>query len=403
MQWLRKLYPQCDVPWLRGLTDQYHSTVGVSSYSPAISDVAEHFHVSRVAATIPLTLYVFGQALGPCLAAPISETSGRKSVFMMTTPVGLLFTMGAGFSRNYGSLCVLRFFAGLFTSPSLSVGGGIIADMLKPIYRSAATGLWTGIALLGTALGPVLAGFAVQEKGWRWSQWIFIFVTLTGWLPSLFTSESYKKIILQRRTKQRRMALKDGERNRDPRRSTSARWHSFVSTSKFFLTVTLFRPFALLVQEPIVAAFSIYLAVVFAVLFSFFDAFPIVFGGVYGFELGQKGLSFIGLFIGVAIGIVVHLFLDRITYYKKTRARQAHGDSTSLPPEERLYAAMLGAPLITISLFWFGWTSRAEVHWISAEIATVLFGIGTVGVSAPSLQYRKLPTVHWQLVCFPTF
>jgi MFS family permease len=299
--------------------------------------------------------------------------------------------MGAGFSPNYGSLCVLRFFAGLFSSPSLSVGGGIIADILDPIYRSAATAFWVGVALLGTGLGPVLAGFAVQNKGWRWSQWIFIFVTLTGWIPSLFTSESYKKIILARRARARaRRNHQEGTASSASHDLTKPGLQSLTSTAKFFLTVTLFRPFSMLIKEPIVASFSIYLAVIFTVLFSFFEAFPIVFAGVYGFNLGETGLSFLGVFLGIIIGIVIHLVLDRTLYYNKTRARQARGDFTSLPPEERLYPAMIGAPLVSAGLFWFGWSSRAGVHWISSEIATVVFGIGAMGVCAPCLQYRKL-------------
>jgi MFS family permease len=304
-------------------------------------------------------------------------------------PVALLFAMGAGFSHNYGTLCVLRFFTGLFSSPSLSVGGGIIADMLPPIHRSTAMACWIGVALVGTSTGPVLSGFAVQNKGWRWSQWVFIFVTLTGFIPSLFMSESYKKIILARRARARSRSQPGVAMGSTERSATAAQLQSFTSTAMFFLTVTLFRPFVMLVREPIVAAFSIYHAVLFSVLFSFFEVFPIVFGGVYGFNVGTTGISFLGIVIGVIIGIGVQLAIDRHFYYKKTLARQAQGDFTSLPPEERLYAAMVGAPLISIGLFWFGWSSRADVHWISSEIATVVFGVGAVGVSAPCLQYRK--------------
>ena len=146
----------------------------------------------------------------------------------------------------------------------------------------------------------------------------------------------------------------------------------------------------MLIQEPIVAWFAIYCAAIFTVLFSFFEAFPIVFAGVYRFNLGETGLSFLGVFIGITIGITVHLVLDRMIYYKKTLARQARGDSSSLPPEERLYPAMVGAPLISFSLFWFAWSSRAEVHWISSELATVLFAWGAMGVLAPTMQYCEL-------------
>ena len=148
-----------------------HSTVGVSSFAPAIDNLAEDFHLSKVVATLPLTLYVMGQALGPCLAAPLSETYGRKGVFLLTTPFGLVFALGAGFSQNIASLCILRFFAGLFASPSLSVGGGIIADIVMPINRATITAIWISMALGGTALGPVFAGYAVEHKGWRWTQW----------------------------------------------------------------------------------------------------------------------------------------------------------------------------------------------------------------------------------------
>lgn len=318
-----------------------------------------------------------GQALGPCIAAPLSETFGRKGVFLITGTMGLLFTLGSGLSQNYGSLCVLRFFAGLLSSPSLSVGGGIIVDILEPVHRSAATGLWVGAALCGTSLGPMTAGFAVQKKGWRWTQWIFIFVTLTGWIPSLFTSESYKKILLQRRAKKRGQDLPDNM-------AASA-----MAKTKFFLTITLFRPIAMLIKEPIVAYFTLYLSVVFAVLFSFFDAFPIVFSGVYGFNLGEAGISFLGLFTGVVIGIAIHMLIDRLTYKKMILAQKARGEIAPIPPEERLYPAMIGAPLISISMFWFAWSSKASTHWISSEIATVFFGIGIMGLSAPCMQYRK--------------
>jgi DHA1 family multidrug resistance protein-like MFS transporter len=36
----------------------------------------------------------------------------------------------------------------------------------------------------------------------------------------------------------------------------------------------------------------------------------------------------------------------------------------------------LGAFLIPISLFWFGWTSYASIHWISPIIASMLFAAG---------------------------
>jgi MFS family permease len=329
-----------------------------------------------------LTLYVVGQAFGPCLAAPLSETYGRKGVFLITSPLGILFTLGVGFSKNIASVCILRFFAGVFGSPSLSVGGGIIADILSPVHRSGATSLWTGTALLGTSLGPILCGYAVEHLNWRWTQWIFIFVFLAGWIPSLFTSESYKKILLARKAK------KNGMVAPGPKLSP-------IAKAKFFVTITLLRPFAMLFLEPIVLFLSVYLAVVFSILFSYFDAFPIVFAGVYGFSLGQTGVSFFGLFIGVGAGIGITIWIDRITFVKRVRQQLEKGVTTPVAPEYRLYPAMIGAALISGSMFWFGWTARVDIHWICAEIASFFFGIGVIALSSPSLQYRKLLLSHF--------
>jgi len=310
------------------------------------------------------------------MAAPLSETYGRKAVFNISAPIGLVFTLGAGFSSNFGTLCVLRFLAGAFGSPSLSVGNGTITDMVPPIDRSLANAAFNLAPFLGTALGPMVGGFAVMKKGWRWSQWLIIFVSFPAWLGSLFMSETYKKIILQRRAKQRGLPI-----------PPTAIPHGAVPKARFFLTATLFRPIAMLFREPIVGCFSLYVAFNFSVLFSFFDAFPVVFAGVYGFNLGETGLSFTSIAVGVVVEFFMYFLIDRLTYRKMLFAKRAKGDDTPLAPEHRLYAAMLGSCLIPLGLFWFGWTSKTSVHWICPAIASAVFGCGNLLVFASCMLY----------------
>ena len=49
-------------------------------------------------------------------------------------------------------------------------------------------------------------------------------------------------------------------------------------------------------------------------------------------------------------------------------------------PEHRLYAAMLGSFGVPLGLFWFAWTARSEVHWISPILAAIPFGWGNLMV-----------------------
>ncbi|KAH9009684.1 hypothetical protein EDB85DRAFT_2298454 [Lactarius pseudohatsudake] len=49
-------------------------------------------------------------------------------------------------------------------------------------------------------------------------------------------------------------------------------------------------------------------------------------------------------------------------------------DKGELKLEERMPIAIVGASILPVCLFWFGWTSRASVHWILPIIGSSLFG-----------------------------
>lgn len=112
------------------------STFGTSVYTPAAVPISEQFNVSITAALVPLTVYVLGLALGPAISAPISETFGRKIVYLTLFPISCLFTLGAGLSNSFASLTICRFLAGTIGSAGLAVGAGSMSDMFIPLDRA---------------------------------------------------------------------------------------------------------------------------------------------------------------------------------------------------------------------------------------------------------------------------
>jgi len=84
------------------------------------------------------------------------------------------------------------------------------------------------------------------------------------------------------------------------------------------------------------------------------------------------GLSFLGLFVGAFV--VMPPFFAYL-YYVQEPKYDANGE---LKPEERMPVAIVGAFLVPICLFWFGWTSRASVHWIVPIIGSSLFSIAAL-------------------------
>lgn len=97
-----------------------------------------------------MALYVFALGLGPVLAGPLSETVGRKPVYVGSMVLGTLFTLGAGLTDNFGALCFLRFMAGFCYSPSLAIAPGSVGDVWAMPDRA----LPTIIAILMPFLGP---------------------------------------------------------------------------------------------------------------------------------------------------------------------------------------------------------------------------------------------------------
>ena len=87
------------------------------------------------------------------IAAPLSETLGRRAVYFFCLPIFGLLTIGAGFSKTFASLVVCRFFSGVFGSPPLSIGAGTVADLYPPAQRSLSVCFFIVAPFLGPVLG----------------------------------------------------------------------------------------------------------------------------------------------------------------------------------------------------------------------------------------------------------
>jgi MFS family permease len=120
--------------------------------TPSTPEIAERFGVSRTVSILALSLFVLGLAVGPMIAAPISETYGRSVVYKVSALAYMLFILGAGFSDSLASLLVCRFFAGTIGGPVLAVGAGTNADMYAAKDRAIASSFFIMMPVSSTML-----------------------------------------------------------------------------------------------------------------------------------------------------------------------------------------------------------------------------------------------------------
>ncbi|KAK4942652.1 hypothetical protein LTR10_017600 [Elasticomyces elasticus] len=330
------------------------STLAASIYSPAHEDVSNQFRVSDEVAILPLSLYNFGLAFGPLAGSPLSETFGRKVVFLTTTPLFALFILGAGLSRSAASLIICRFFAGVFASPAISNASATIIDYTAGRYRAVSLAFYYSIPFFGAVFGPLLGGFIVERKSWRWTQWVTLFFIVTFYIPILFTKETYKKTILQRRAK--RLNVQGPQEHK----------RSVVASAKHFLTVLVVRPVHMILTEPIVTLVCLYNGFLFGLMYTFVVASPWIFQHYYGFDLTGQSLSFLGLMAGTAFAPGPLILIDTYIYQPRLKQYQTEhpeADGRS-PPEYRLYPSMISSFMLPACLFIFAWATRPNIHWI---------------------------------------
>lgn len=152
--------------------------------------------------------------------------------------------------------------------------------------------------------------------------------------------------------------------------------HAHVKPSDVFKR-TLARPWVLLFREPIVLIASTYLAIIYGTIYMFLGAFSIVYQEQRGWDAGVGGLAFLGLAVGMGLGLI-YTILDNVRYQKL-------GDHAA--PESRLPPGMVGAIALPVGMFAFAWTNGAEVHWSASIILSAPFGFGSVGVFLSCMNY----------------
>lgn len=86
-------------------------------------------------------------------------------------------------------------------------------------------------------------------------------------------------------------------------------------------------------------------------MYLFFGAFNLIFTKNHGFSESQVGLSFIGLLIGMLLGVVSDPIWHR-NYNRLVRQREAKGgEPGGSEPEYRLPPTIAGAIIVPIALF----------------------------------------------------
>jgi multidrug resistance protein len=333
-------------------------------FAPGVPQAMREFHSSNAnLETFVVSIFVLGFAFGPLIIAPLSEIYGRRPAYILSILLFTIFNIACALSTSLGMLITFRFLAGFAGSTPITLGGATIGDAFPKDKRGSAMAIWGMGPLLGPTLGPIIGGYLAQGKGWRWIFWLQVIISGSLFLVGVvFLKETCAVIILENKAKKLRKATGN-------QALKSALDDGPASGER--LVQAIIRPMKMLFLSPIVLLLSIYIAFLFGYLYLFVTTFPRVFTAQYGFSTGSTGLTYLGLGIGMLLGIVITGRTSDILY-----RRLAAQNKGTEEPEFRLPPLVVSAPLVSVAFFWYGWSTEAKVQWIVPILGTVFFGLG---------------------------
>ncbi|KAH9853814.1 MFS transporter [Lenzites betulinus] len=325
--------------------------------------LAHDLHTSHEVTILSISLYVLGLGVGPLFVGPLSELYGRNIIYQTSYVLFFAFTWPTAFPPNIAVFLLFRFITGLCGAAFLSVAGGSVSDLFDNAHVATPMAVYTISPFIGPVIGPLIGGFIVQNTDWRWCyRVLLIWQFVQTILLFVVVPETYAPVILKVKAKKLRKSTGD------------EKWWAPLDRQEYNLVGMILHscrtPFELLIYDRMALLLDIWSALLLGILYLAFQAFPIIFEGVHGFNSQQTGLTF----LGIGLGMVVSLCGQ--PYWNGLFRRESIKHNGNAPPEVRLLMAELGAILAPLGLYILAFTTYKQVHWIAPILGSIPFGAG---------------------------
>ncbi|KAF7122893.1 hypothetical protein CNMCM5793_001003 [Aspergillus hiratsukae] len=337
--------------------------LATTAYSSGISRMTAEFGVSSELGQLGLFTFNFTCALAPLFLAPFCELAGRRAVYVGAYFLFAIMFIGLALGKNIATIIVCRALLGLFGCVGTILVGGTFGDMYTPNQRAVPMATFSYVAILGTVGAPIYAGFIDETLGWRWIEGIQGLANVPlAIIIALCLRETRGSVTLAKRAKILR------QQTGDDRYIT----HKDLEAPgpKELLHNSSVKAIHMLITEPVVLAFGLWISFAWFLTFLFLSVIPITFEEKKGWSEGVAGLPHIALCIGTTLGFLLNFL--QIRKYRSI----VSDPSREATPEARLYGAMLGSIWLPVGLFIYSFTQYEEVHWIGPVIALVLITVG---------------------------
>lgn len=345
---------------------------------PALPEIAMDFETKATETNLAVALYMLAMAVFPLWWSSFSETLGRRTIYLVSFSMFILWNICGAVSTNIGMLVVMRLLGGGASASVQAVGAGTIADVWEPKERGKAMGFFYLGPLMGPFIAPIMGGALTESLGWRSTQWalvIYGFVVLAFLFFALPETLKVRTPVSRGEDGLMKVSSRQSAKQ-NTKRLVKGLKRSFLDPLKIILYL----------RFPAVAVTVFYGSITFGTLYLFNVSLETTFSATpYSYSTIIVGLTYIpgslGYFLASMFG---GKWTDTIMAREAAKAKRFDEKGKLIyRPEDRMREnAWIAAIMYPAALIWYGWTSERGVSWPAPLIANFFYGIGSMLIFA---------------------
>ncbi|MCJ1310068.1 hypothetical protein MMC25_003729 [Agyrium rufum] len=360
--------------------------IGSAIFFPSLEEVSRDLNSTPTITNLSVALYMLSMSIFPLWWSSFSETLGRRTIYVVSFTLFVIFNILSALSVNIAMLIIMRILGGGAAASVQAVGAGTIADIWQPRERGKAMGVFYLGPLMGPLLAPIIGGVLAERWGWRSTQW---FLTIFGMVVLIFllfalpeTLKNPKSVVAE--VDQEVIKEANGRPNLSRVASRTSVIHQ---RSKKWLKISkriFLDPLAITLnlRFPAVLITVYYASITFGSLYILNISLQSTFAKPpYNFTTIEVGLAYIPNSIGyVLASIFGGKWTDTIMIREAKKAKRYDENGRLIfRPEDRMREnAWIAAFLYPAALIWYGWAAQRGVFWFVPLIANFFFGIGSM-------------------------
>ncbi|KAJ5709476.1 hypothetical protein N7493_010810 [Penicillium malachiteum] len=367
--------------------------------------LAEYFSMGDSALSPLVTYSVLSMGLANLIWMPLALCFGKRPVVLFSMAMFLCGIAWSAVAKDFHSLLASRIFASFGYGAIESLGPSILADLFFERNYASAMAVYAASLSGGSQIGPVIAGYLIQARGWRWFFILCAIIAGANFVSTIFLlpETTYEPDESLENTEDADYIEKDNsshiEAVRVPTQGGDRVKMDYGEYTKGLFTVKMTKaakekglfkyftylfvlPFPLLLVPGVLIA-SIMYGVVLGGIVAISTLAPNIFAPPpYLFSAADLGLFTLGSFVGVVVAWpIAGPLTDLLSRWMRKRNGGVH------KPEHRLPALILPFLICPIGLIVFGYTVAREQNYIRPAVGSAICAAGLALVPSVMLSY----------------